>query len=276
MVPLLNSYGSSSRSHRKDAVSPTHQSSNALPLLSMQNTTKGPDVRTIPPTPTTTSFAEGSTSIGSSGGGPSLLMDKPSSSKQATSSKATTTSATASPARYTPRYKPKPVPKQNSLPQAIFRRQAAIDAPSVPGGRGSVSGGLTHPAIVLSANNSVDSAGTTGTSPSSPAAGSSSLLSTSQQRLRQEKFHKSRSCHQQQQQNPSNSITSSLHSNGDLRKSTNFLNRSGKSSLYDLRESARRKFSIIPQVSGGCDVVIHAVMVPFYSMTQCSFSLEIG
>lgn len=56
------------------------------------------------------------------------------------------------------------------------------------------------------------------------------------QRLRQEKFGKT-------SQNPS-SLNSSAQSNGDVRS---YLNRSRKSSLFDLRDL--RKFSIIPQVS---------------------------
>lgn len=111
--------------------------------------------------------------------------------------------------------------KQQSLPQALFKRQCAVDQAS--GGRSS------NPAIVFSANNSVDST-------TSPVA--SGIPDRTAQRLRQERFGKSSGTH--------SSVNSSIRSNGDVRS---FLNRSRKSSLFDLRESALRKFSIIPQVS---------------------------
>ena len=109
--------------------------------------------------------------------------------------------------------------KQQSLPQALFKRQYAVDQPACRS---------SNPAIIFSTNNSVDSA--------SPVA--SGIPERTAQRLRQERFGKG-----SRQQS---SLNSSVHSNGDVRS---FLNRSRKSSLFDLRESAFRKFSIIPQVS---------------------------
>ena len=115
----------------------------------------------------------------------------------------------------TPHQQPR---QQASLPQALFKRQYAVDHPCR----------TSNPTILFSTNNSLDS--------TSPVA--SGIPERTAQRLRQERFGKS-----SQQQS---SVNSSVHSNGDVRS---FLNRSRKSSLLDL--PAFRKFSIIPQVSPG-------------------------
>ena len=126
---------------------------------------------------------------------------------------------------------PRSVPKQSSLPQSVFRRQAAVDIPA----RASVA----NPTIIFSTNNSLDSNPTsTATAPLPTTTTPTGISLKTQQRLRQEKWGKS-------SKQPS-SLNSSVHSNGDVRS---FFNRSRKSSLFDLRETTRRKFSIIPQVS---------------------------
>lgn len=132
-------------------------------------------------------------------------------------------SMTAEVAEKSPRSTTSTARKQQSLPQALFKRQYAVDQPP---GRSS------NPAIIFSTNNSADSA-------TSPVA--SGIPDRTAQRLRQEKFGKTSQQH--------SSVNSSIRSNGDVRS---FLNRSRKSSLFDLRESALRKFSIIPQVSQCC------------------------
>lgn len=126
------------------------------------------------------------------------------------------------------------VPKQNSLPQSVFRRQAAIDVPT-----SQTRASVANPTIIFSTNNSLDSNPTSTSNATAPPA--TGISFKTQQRLRQEKWTKSN-------QQPS-SLNSSLQSNGDVRS---FLNRSSrKSSGFDLRDTSRRKFSIIPQVSWG-------------------------
>ena len=105
-------------------------------------------------------------------------------------------------------------PRQNSTPQ--MRRQQAFDMPTTCTGQTRNAVSTTW----LSANNSFES--NTTTSPST-------------QKLRQQQWSKQQS-----------SLNSSNHSNGDIRSHTN---RSRKNSVFELKENARRKFSLIPQVS---------------------------
>ncbi|XP_054168573.1 potassium voltage-gated channel subfamily H member 7-like [Oppia nitens] len=119
--------------------------------------------------------------------------------------------------------KSSPHMRQNSTPQ--MRRQQAFDVPTTqtPLTRTAMS------TVWLSPNNSFESNTTT---------------SHSMQKLRQQQWTKQQS-----------SVNSSNHSNGDIRSHpTN--NRSRKSSIFELKENARRKFSLIPQVlSLGADIL---------------------
>lgn len=126
-----------------------------------------------------------------------------------------------------------PLLTQSSLPQ--FRRQCAVDVPPPLGTSCAVPARAT-PTIVLSPNNSFES---NVTSLAGAAAATAAAASASQQRLRQEAWGKASRQH--------SSVTSSVHSNGDIK--SHILNRSRKNSLFDLRDNARRKFSLIPQVS---------------------------
>ena len=104
-------------------------------------------------------------------------------------------------------------PRQNSTPQ--MRRQQAFDVPTTCSGQTHT----TNPSVWLSPNNSFESNATN---------------SPSMQTIRQQQWTKQQS-----------SINSSNHSNGDIRSHTN---RSRKSSVFELKENTRRKFSLIPQV----------------------------
>lgn len=105
--------------------------------------------------------------------------------------------------------------RQNSAPQ--MRRQQAFDVPITCAGPTQT----VNPSVWLSPNNSFESNSTT---------------SPSMQKIRQQQWSKQQS-----------SLNSSNHSNGDIRSHTN--NRSRKSSVFELKENTRRKFSLIPQVS---------------------------
>jgi hypothetical protein len=106
-------------------------------------------------------------------------------------------------------------PRQNSTPQ--IRRQQAFDVPTTC----SALTRQTMSAVWLSPDNSFESNTTT----------------HSMQKLRQQQWTKQQS-----------SLNSSNHSNGDIRShATN--TRSRKSSIFELKENTRRKFSLIPQVS---------------------------
>lgn len=128
---------------------------------------------------------------------------------------------------------PNKLPQQHSLPQAIFRRQHAIDlynnssVHNSPLGRSSIP--LATPTIILSPNNSVDSA--------------PSISDKTKQRLKQEQWGTS--------SRQGSSLNSSLHSNGDIRSCKNRSRKSSLKSLFDIKESARKRFSVIPQVSLG-------------------------
>ena len=129
---------------------------------------------------------------------------------------------------------PNKLPQQHSLPQSIFRRQHAIDlynnssVHNSPLGRSSIP--QATPTIILSPNNSVDSA------PSIP--------DKTKQRLKQEQWGTS--------SRQGSSLNSSLHSNGDIRSCKNRSRKSSLKSLFDIKESARKRFSVIPQVSLTC------------------------
>lgn len=126
---------------------------------------------------------------------------------------------------------PNKLPQQHSLPQAIFRRQHAIDiltnssSNNSPLGRSSIP--IATPTIILSPNNSLDSA------PSIP--------EKTKQRLKQEQWGTS--------SRQASSLNSSIHSNGDIRSCKNRSRKSSLKSLFDLKESAKKRFSVIPQVS---------------------------
>jgi len=107
-------------------------------------------------------------------------------------------------------------PRQNSTPQ--IRRQQAFDVPTTC----SALTRTAMSAVWLSPNNSFESNTTT---------------SPSLQKLRQQQWSKQQS-----------SLNSSNHSNGDIRSHAT-TTRSRKSSVFELKETARRKFSLIPQVS---------------------------
>lgn len=102
--------------------------------------------------------------------------------------------------------------------QIPLKRQQAIDVPTGVLARSA----QTMSAIWLSPNNSFES---------------NTTNSPSFQKLRQQQWSKQHS-----------SLNSSNHSNGDI-KSHAATNRSRKDSLFDIKDTARRKFSIIPQVS---------------------------
>lgn len=137
---------------------------------------------------------------------------------------------------------PNKLPQQHSLPQAIFRRQHAIDlynnssVHNSPLGRSSIP--LATPTIILSPNNSVDSA------PSIP--------DKTKQRLKQEQWGTS--------SRQGSSLNSSLHSNGDIRSCKNRSRKSSLKSLFDIKESARKRFSVIPQVSLRCVFKFYSII----------------
>lgn len=145
-----------------------------------------------------------------------------------------------------------PLRQQTSLPQ--FRRQGAT-----ADGNGNGNPRAT-PTIVLSPNNSFDSNVTSFTG----GVGGVSGGLTNQQKLRQAAWGQSSRQH--------SSVTSSIHSNGDARSHM----RSRKNSLFDLKENARRKFSLIPQVSSlsrSLRQLFFLPQFPFVSLASLAYQL---
>lgn len=194
----------------------------------------------------TTSFSESSTQV-SSPAGRKYLQQRPTSSRQSSlgSGHSLSAAAGASGIKSPPlnRFLKRSAVKQHSLPQSIFRRQCAIDVPTAPQ-RSSLA---ANPTIILSPNNSFESTALSSGSqpaPINPALPSAAAATTQAQKLRKE---------WSQRQGTSTSVNSSLQSNGDLRSHKgSYFKGSRKSSLFDIRDAARRKFSLIPAVSSDC------------------------
>lgn len=251
MVPSLsghsNSYGETKKRRHQLQISSPRIRSNLLPVpmqgfynrenlgvgsdsesyVPIGSSTNIPGSTTGVPTTATTSFSEGNTQTSSPI--PRKYQQRPSSSsiaKQSSLGSGSLSGVKSPPSnRFLKSIQSRSaINKQQSLPQSIFRRQCAIDVPT----RAS----LANPTIILSPNNSFES--TALSTCSQPPA----VVPTNQaQKLRKEWSNRQ----------PTSSVNSSLQSNGDIKSS--YFKGSRKSSLFDIRDAARRRFSLIPAVS---------------------------
>lgn len=265
MVPSLsghNSYGEFKSVSRKQqqhrplqGSSPSRIRSNLLPVPmqgfynlrgasdSECNVPTGSTAHIATATTATTSFSEGNTTNQTPSPIPRKYKQRPSASSSSIARQSSLGSGSGSLGVKSPPSnrllkgaQARCINKQQSLPQSIFRRQCAVDVPP----RAS----LATPTIILSPNNSFESTVLSSSSqqqqPPPPGSGAPPVVVpspiTKAQRLRKEWSSRQ----------PTSSVNSSIQSNGDIRS---IFKGSRKNSLFDLRDAARRKFSLIPAVS---------------------------